>query len=308
MKSVILFIFLCLGILFFILTFPYTKDEKNIYIQKGQTIETISENLKREKIVISKDFLKLLFLLFENPKAGFYKIDKNSSLIDVFSQISKGKQKLVKVIIVPGDDLFSISQKLEKKGVISQTKFLGFFNNKFKLLSVGFVYDNFEGFIVPDTYFIEKNISAYKLFNLFYNRFIDTYKVPNKNFYQKMIIASIIEKEAKTKKDKYLISSVIHNRLAKKIPLQIDATLIYMAKKLNLENKSIKQLKQIHSPYNTYKVFGLPPTPIGSFSKESLEAALNPEKTNYLFYFTKDGQNHIFSETYKEHIKKLKSK
>ena len=92
------------------------------------------------------------------------------------------------------------------------------------------------------------------------------------------------------------------------MPLQIDATLIYLAKKLKIKYISIKELKNINSPYNTYKNSGLPPTPICNFSKESLDAALKPAKTEYLFYFTKDGKKHIFSKTYKEHLKMLNSK
>ena len=309
MKSLIAFIFIVYVIFTLFLILPYNTKDTYIYINQGETLLKVSEELKNQKLIISKDLFILLFLLLnETPKAGYYKIEKNSNLINIFLKISKGKQDLIKVIIIPGDDLFSISKKLEMYGIIKKENFLNFFNNKFKLLSIGFPYDNFEGFIIPDTYFLEKNTSPKRVFHIFYNKFIRTYKKADREFYKKMIIASIIEKEAKTTKDKYLISSVIHNRLNKKLPLQIDATLLYMAKKLNIKEKQIKELKLIQSPYNTYKKLGLPPTPICSFSKESLNASFNPEKTDYLFYFTKDGKTHIFSKDYKQHLKKLKSK
>ena len=309
MKNFVAFILTVFIIFTLLLILPYNTKDTYIYINQGESLSKISTKLKKQKLIISKDLFTLLFLVLnKTPKAGYYKIEKNSNLIDVFFKISKGKQNLIKVVIIPGDDLFSISKKLEKYGIINKKKFLNFFNNKFKLLSVGFPYDNFEGFIIPDTYFLERNTPPKKLFHLFYNKFIKTYKKVDKKFYKKMIIASIIEKEAKTIRDKYLISSVIYNRLNKKLPLQIDATLLYMAKRLNIKKKQIKELKLIQSPYNTYKKLGLPPTPICSFSRESLDASLNPEKTDYLFYFTKDGKTHIFSKDYKQHLKKLKSK
>lgn len=118
--------------------------------------------------------------------------------------------------------------------------------------------------------------------------------------YEALIIASLIEREAGIDEDRALISSVIHNRLADGMRLQIDATVVYALGQVN--GRVTGQDLKVESAYNTYKIDGLPPTPIGTFSMRSLAAAVNPEFTDYLFYVlaSKDG-SHAFARTYEEH-------
>lgn len=118
--------------------------------------------------------------------------------------------------------------------------------------------------------------------------------------YDALIIGSLIEWESGTDEDRPLISSVIHNRLAEPMRLQIDATVIY-ALGFNPGRVLAEHLK-VESPYNTYLIDGLPPTPIGTVSAASLAAAVNPDGTDYLFYVLgdKDG-SHVFAVTYEEH-------
>ncbi|KAA3636817.1 MAG: endolytic transglycosylase MltG [Armatimonadetes bacterium] len=118
--------------------------------------------------------------------------------------------------------------------------------------------------------------------------------------YEALIIGSLVEWEAGIDHDRPLIASVIHNRLAVPMRLQIDATVIYALG----ENpgRVLAEHLDIDSPYNTYKIDGLPPTPIGTVSQASLQAAINPASTEYLFYVLadKDG-SHAFATTYEEH-------
>ena len=118
--------------------------------------------------------------------------------------------------------------------------------------------------------------------------------------YEALVLGSLIEWESGTEADKPIISSVVHNRLDQGMRLQIDATVIY-ALGFNPGRVLSEHLK-IDSPYNTYLIDGLPPTPIGTVSSTSLEAAVNPVQTDYLFYVlgSKDG-THVFAVTYEEH-------
>lgn len=118
--------------------------------------------------------------------------------------------------------------------------------------------------------------------------------------YDVLIIGSMIEREAKTDPDRPIISSVIHNRLGEGMRLQIDATVIY-ALGYN-PGRVLDSHLAAESPYNTYRIRGLPPTPIGAVSTASLNAAANPAETEYLFYVLghKDG-THFFAVTYEEH-------
>ncbi len=124
--------------------------------------------------------------------------------------------------------------------------------------------------------------------------------------YDALIIASLIEREAGIDADRRLISSVIHNRLALTMRLQIDATIVYALGGVNGQ-VTAADLK-VESPYNTYRIDGLPPTPIGTMSIASLEAAVRPATTEYLFYVVgnKDG-SHLFAETYEEHQENVRA-
>jgi len=113
-------------------------------------------------------------------------------------------------------------------------------------------------------------------------------------------LASIIEREAKLEKDRKIISSVFHNRLKNKMLLQSCATIQYILK----ERKEVLLYKdlEVKSPYNTYKNPGLPPGPIASPGLKSIEAALYPDDTDYLYFFALNDGSHVFSKTFKEHI------
>lgn len=118
--------------------------------------------------------------------------------------------------------------------------------------------------------------------------------------YEALVVASLVEREAGTDEERARIASVIYNRLAEPMRLQIDATVIYG---LGFNpGRVLAEHLEVDSPYNTYRVDGLPPTPIGTVSAASLDAALDPEITTYLFYVLggEDG-SHLFAETYEGH-------
>jgi UPF0755 protein len=118
--------------------------------------------------------------------------------------------------------------------------------------------------------------------------------------YEALVIGSLIEREAGTDEDRRLISSVVHNRLGVPMRLQIDATVIYALG--SNPGQVLAEHLETPSPYNTYRIDGLPPTPIGTVSELSLVAALHPSDTDYLFYVLKsDDGSHAFAVSYEEH-------
>jgi UPF0755 protein len=123
--------------------------------------------------------------------------------------------------------------------------------------------------------------------------------------YEAVILASIIQKESYYKDELPLISSVFHNRLKKRMRLESDPTIIYGIYENFDGNIRKKDLIDKSNIYNTYKIFGLPPTPICNPDKYSLEAAVNPAKTDYLYFVADKEGKHHFSKTYAEHSKKV---
>jgi UPF0755 protein len=165
-----------------------------------------------------------------------------------------------------------------------------------------------EGLMFPDTYFVQKNETDEQVLGRLVAAFdqqadgagIAAANASGLSPYQTIVVASLIEREAKLDEDRPLIAAVIRNRLAAGMPLQIDATVCYA--KGGCDKAPTKADLEMDSPYNTYKVQGLPPTPISSVSTKSLMAAANPANVPYLFYVLSDNNGkHKFATTPQEH-------
>ena len=124
-------------------------------------------------------------------------------------------------------------------------------------------------------------------------------KSVNLSFYKAVILASIIEKETGAVEERKLISSVFHNRLKKKMRLATDPTVIYGIK--NFDGDLTKKQLRTKTPYNTYRIRGLPPTPIANPGAEALRASVDPAETEYLYFVAKGNGRHKFSATLREH-------
>ncbi len=169
-----------------------------------------------------------------------------------------------------------------------------------------------EGYLFPNTYNLDKNASPHAVIDMLLQQFakeltpevqkqLDTMKltVP-----QWATLASLVEKEAAKESDRPLIASVVMNRLKINKPLQIDATIQFLlgTPKPKLYNKDL----QISSPYNTYLHPGLPPGPIANPGHASLQAALHPAQTDFIYYVAKKDGYHVFAKTYAEHLNNIK--
>ncbi|MFP6582442.1 MAG: endolytic transglycosylase MltG [Candidatus Hydrogenedentota bacterium] len=165
-----------------------------------------------------------------------------------------------------------------------------------------------EGFLMPNTYFFDKEPDATALVTRMAEQFNHDYAVlleryPDAQVMDKvslLIIASLIEEEARLDHERALVSAVIHNRLEKKMPLEMDSTLQYALNKYG--QRLLNEDKEVDSPYNTYKRRGLPPGPISNPGIKSIEAALNPADVDYIFFVSNaDGKSHTFTSNLRDH-------
>lgn len=162
----------------------------------------------------------------------------------------------------------------------------------------------FEGYFYPETYYFSKDETPKEILDKIFKEFLDKYPIKNYDrdiFYNQLILASIIEKEAFHNEDKRKISAVFNNRLKLNMLLQSDATLKYAL------NRDVykKDLMTSTSAYNTYKYKGLTPSPISNPSNESIMAAINPENSDNLYFFMYNKKTY-YSKTHDEHLKKRK--
>jgi len=285
------------------LTISYFNKVKNkkiviedtyFFLKKNDNQKVILKKLRAKNINISYFDWRMISLSHQNKlllKAGEYLIPKGFSLFEIQNMFQAGKTITRIFTLIEGSSARNLRIKL--------------LNNKY--LS-GEIPTLMEGIYKPNTYYFKYGYSRVQLLNRMKQaQDISINKVwKNKpkdfmlrNKHELLILASIIQKEAKSFKDSKLIASVFINRLRKKMKLQSDVTLAFG---LNINGKYItkKMLKSSH-PFNTYFHSGLPPTPISYPGKNALNALNNVKNTNY-FYFVADGKGgHRFSETYDLH-------
>lgn len=312
------------GLVYFnIQTGPYdSSSEKQVLvdIKKGSSLNSVSETLFAKKLIKNKLFFKITAKVNNMDtgiKAGLYKVNQSYSNKEILDILNSGKvyKDLVKVTIPEGFEAHQIADRLSNLGLADKDKFMGLVNNP-SVFSENYTFLNeedilsLEGYLFPDTYFFDKNYSEEDVINVMLKRFDEIYtdeykKVQdekNLTLNQVISLASIVEREARLDEERNVIAGVFYNRMDIKMPLQSCATVQYILgeRKSNLSFDDIK----IDSPYNTYKNAGLPPGPIASPGKKSIEAVLYPDDVDYLYFVAKKNGSHSFSKTYNEHLKR----
>ena len=310
MKKLFAIIFIIFIILAGTTVYQFVKKDKYNLVLEIDKDKPLKESLS--VLPVSNNPFFKLYLKFRNDgkdiKAGNYELRGKFNMIELVSMLESGKSKVFKFTIIEGNTVKNVIDKLVADGKGKRENF----EKAFK--EIDFSYPtpdgNFEGYLYPETYFIPESYDEKSIINIFLKEFLKKFPVesyPDKDeFYQKLIMASILEREAAVESEKPIMASVFYNRIAKNMTLSADSTVNFV---FNYEKKRIyyKDL-EVDSPYNTYKNKGLPPGPICNPTVSSVEAAYHPADTEYLFFVTKGGGEHVFSKTYKEHLDFQKNK
>ena len=310
MKKLFAIISLIIIILAGTTVYQFVKKDKYNLVLEIDKDKPLKESLS--VLPVSNNPFFKLYLKFRNDgkdiKAGNYELRGKFNMIELVSMLESGKSKVFKFTIIEGNTVKNVIDKLVADGKGKRENF----EKAFK--EIDFSYPtpdgNFEGYLYPETYFIPESYDEKSIINIFLKEFLKKFPVesyPDKDeFYQKLIMASILEREAAVESEKPIMASVFYNRIAKNMTLSADSTVNFV---FNYEKKRIyyKDL-EVDSPYNTYKNKGLPPGPICNPTVSSVEAAYHPADTEYLFFVTKGGGEHFFSKTYKEHLDFQKNK
>ena len=310
MKKLFAIIFIIILILAGTTVYQFSKKDKYNLVLEIDKDKHLKESLSA--LPVSNNPFFKLYLKFKNNgrdiKAGIYELRGKFNMIELVSMLESGKSKVFKFTIIEGNTVKNVIDKLVANEKGSRENF----EKAFK--EIDFPYPtpngNFEGYLYPETYFIPDSYDEKAILNVFLKEFLKKFPVENypdkDEFYQKLIMASILEREAAVESEKPLMASVFYNRIAKNMTLSADSTVNFV---FNYEKKRIyyKDL-EVDSPYNTYKNKGLPPGPICNPTVSSVNAAYNPADTEYLFFVTKGGGEHFFSKTYKEHLDFQKNK
>ena len=240
-------------------------------------------------------------------KAGEYALSSSLTPRQILSVMISGKVALYKITIPEGFNLYQIAAILSQNKMMPEEVFIQ------KAMDVSFVKkkgiqaQTFEGYLFPETYHFPKGVSPDAIIDAMVRRFREIFlpewkqraEKLNMTVHQVLTLASIIEKETGAAFERPLISSVFHNRLRKGIRLSSDPTVIYGIRDFN-GNLTRKDLEK-WTPYNTYRIKGLPPGPIANPGVASIHAALYPAKSDYLYFVSKKDSTHQFSTNFKDH-------
>jgi len=287
-----------------------------IVIPEGSSVSSVANILYQNKCFSKMDiniFKVVMKLTFKENRiyAGRYSLRGITKLGQLVKLITSTSGKKIKLTFIEGWGIETYASKLKNSIGIDSSKFIDIcksnYIEKFEITA-----PSCEGFLYPDTYIFLTSYTEKQIIDKMINQFLHIYSNFIENKANKMNIsindvitlASIIQGEAAKRSEMNMISSVYHNRLKIGMLLQADPTIQYIipGKNRRLWYKDLK----IESPYNTYIHKGLPPGPISNPGLSAIIAAINPEKSDYLYFVSDTDGGHIFSKTVQEHEKAKK--
>lgn len=317
-KSKLRYIFLLFFILIFcgIFSFIYffitsfdkegpLLEKKIITISPNESLKKIASNLKNENIIFSKTIFiynAKIRNFASRLKAGEYEIPKHASIKQILEKLTKGKSLEYSFTVPEGITLCQVFKRLRENNLLE-----------------GPLPETLppEGSLIADTILFTRGTQRQKIVDylqkrqeklideIWQNRDADLFIKSKKDL---VILASIVEKETGIPSERRTIASVFYNRLQKNMRLQSDPTVLYglFGGEGKPSGRAIYRSDlQKETPYNTYKIKGLPPTPIAIPGKASLEAVAHPEKTSFYYFVANGTGGHVFSNSLKEHIKRV---
>ncbi len=304
---------------------PLQIEQSQIFtIASGTSFNRVLEQLTESKMITGSDVVKLVRRFhpeLTQLRAGTYLLDSGSTLKSTLEQFKQGKEHQFSITFVEGSTFKEWQQIIDNAPYLEHE--LDGLSEAQIAQKLGLPHEKLEGLLLAETYHYTFGASDLDILKRAADKLqmvLDEHwatrqeKLPLKSSYEALILASIIEKETAVESERERVAAVFVNRLNKRMRLQTDPTVIYgMGDKYdgNIRKKDLRT----PTPYNTYTIFGLPPTPIAMPGEASIQAALNPEDSNYLYFVASGNGGHVFSKTLAEHnravrayLKQLRSK
>jgi UPF0755 protein len=295
---------------------PAVQYDLVVEIEKGDSFAAITRKLLGQNIAINPFWFKAIAFqkgMLSNLKAGEYKLTPGLTIPQILTIIAEGRAIKYAITFPEGWSLKEILQ------AIGQTPNLQKSLPNLTVAEIssqlGISEQNPEGWFFPDTYYFEKKASDVSILKRAHKKMQDVLQeewehkdmdLPYKEPYEALIMASIVEKETGAKSERATIAGVFTRRLIKGMLLQTDPTVIYGMGDKYKGNIRANDLTT-PTPYNTYVIQGLPPTPIAMPGRDAIHAALHPDKGNSLYFVAKGDGSHQFSETLAEHNRAVNS-
>lgn len=285
---------------------------KVVVIPDGSTFQHVATLLEREGLIKS-GFSFILFGKFQSADrkvhAGEYELNAGMTPAEILAILLNGQVVLHSLTIPEGLTLVQITDLAAQDGLTDRAEFLRLAKDRTFIASLGIKAETLEGYLYPDTYKFPRAVKARDVLVTMVEQLkqmvgpdlLARMQELKMTMHEVLTLASVIEKETGSGDERPEISAVFHNRLKKHIPLQSDPTVIYGLPEFdgNLHKKDLSS----PSPYNTYRVQGLPPGPIASPGIQAIRATLYPSNSSFLYFVSRNDGTHQFSATLIEHNK-----
>ncbi len=263
--------------------------------------------LKKAGVIRSERLFWLWHMLHPKPslKAGEYLFERAASLPQVYDRIARGDVYFHEVTIPEGYTMFDIAKAMEDAGLGSAADFLHIAETQTQLISdLSPDAKSLEGYLFPNTYQFTRTQSLEEMAAMMVRQFRQVAQEIglNSDIPRIVTMASIVEKETAAPEERPRVASVYYNRLAEKMALDADPSVIYAELLAGTYQGGLHHSDlAVNSPYNTYRFPGLPPGPIGNPGRSSLQAALHPDTTNFLYFVSDGNGHHRFARNLEEH-------
>lgn len=289
-------------------------------ITKGQTTHQVAQKLYQEGLIRNALFFRLYSQLNGQGmkiRTGEYQLSATMRMSEILDIITLGKSISYPITLREGINLYEIADILDEKNIVKKEEFLKAGKDQEfieKLLGERLL--SLEGYLFPETYHFEKKSDIKDVMTTMVKRFLVVYSQimalenakTSLNRHDIVRLASLVEKETGVAHERPRIAGVFLNRLHKKMMLQSDPTIIYGI--LIQTGVHIKNIRKKHitnkNPYNTYTIYGLPLEPIANPGHKALHAVVFPEKTDEIYFVSRNDGTHYFSKTYDEHKKAVR--
>lgn len=289
---------------------PYQGKDTLLTIRPGEGFSSINYRLAKENIIPSARMFHRYTQYKDSMnkfKAGTYEIKSGQHMGEVLETLINGIPLLAKVTFPEGKNMFEMGKILEEEGITTYTDFVKECRDPENISLLGVNAPSVEGYLFPDTYKFAPKTPAREvvraMIRVFQQKVKDLdFSLTHLSQHEAVILASIVEKETGAKWERPTIAGVYLNRLKKRMRLQADPTTIYGIWEGFDGNLKKKHLLE-KTDYNTYKMGGLPLGPIANPSLAAIKAVLQPEKHNFIYFVSKNDGTHVFTPTYKEHLK-----
>jgi UPF0755 protein len=293
---------------------PATGPTERIIVPPGATFASVTDTLVAHGLVRNRLWFKLrarLMGMDRSVHAGVYQVNRAMSSGDVLAILAAGQSAVIRFTVPEGLTLFDVADLAATRAGIPRDSILAAARDSALIDSLGLPGRTLEGFLHPDTYQLPANITGRDVVLMMATGFKRTWEPAwtarldsiGMNQLQLVTLASIVEGDARADDEREIIASVYLNRLRRGMALQADPTVQYaiMLRTGDRKPRLYDKDYQTPSPYNTYLQPGLPPGPVNSPSRRSIEASLYPATTPYLFFVAGPDGRHVFTRTFDEH-------